>query len=102
MNDLFTKWFGSSWRTTIGGAMVGIPPLVFAAAQAASLTFGHWTLFALTLVAGIGALILGGNAKDAQVHSSVDQVEAKTATVEGKANASALVKAADAQVAAQK
>lgn len=102
MEALLVKFFGTSWRTTIGGAMVGIPPLVFAAAQAASITFGHWTLFVLTLVAGLGALILGSNAKDAQVHSTEAQVSASTATVTGNPQAPAMVKAADAQVAATK
>jgi hypothetical protein len=78
MNGLMTKLLGSSWRTTIGGAMVGVPPLVFAAAQAANITFGHWTLFALTLTTGLGALILGGNAKDQQVHSTAAQVQVAT------------------------
>ena len=71
-----TSVLGSSWRTTIGGALVGVPPLAFSAAQAAGIMFGHWTLFALTLAMGLGGLILGVTAKDAQVHSTAAQVDA--------------------------
>jgi hypothetical protein len=78
MNDFMTKLLGSSWRTTIGGALLGVPPVVFSAAQAAGITFGHWTLFALTLAMGLGGLVLGTNAKDAQVHSTAAQVDAAT------------------------
>jgi hypothetical protein len=78
MNDLMTKWFGSSWRSTVGGALLGVPPVIFSAAQAASITFGHWTLFALTLTMGLGGLIVGTNAKDKQVHSTTAEVDAAT------------------------
>lgn len=78
MNELMTKILGASWRTALGGGLLGIPPLVFSAAQTAGITFGHWTLFSLTLAMGLGGLIIGTNSKDKQVHSTADQVDAAT------------------------
>jgi hypothetical protein len=78
MNTFMTNLLGPSWRTTLGGALVGFPPIVYGAAQGAGISFGHWTLFALAMIAGLGGLILGTNAKDAQVHSTQAQVQAST------------------------
>jgi hypothetical protein len=54
------------------------------------------------IAGGVGVIGLGVVSKAFNVHSSLLQVEAKTATVENRPEAPALVKAADAQVAAQK
>jgi hypothetical protein len=75
MNDLLTQWFGSSWRSTIGGILIGIPPLVSSALVTANIPVGKWAGFAMTLSLGLGGLMLGVNAKDKQVHSTVAEVE---------------------------
>ena len=76
VNELFTKWFGSSWRSTLGGLLLGVPPLILSALGTANIPVGKWPSFAMTLSMGLGGLILGVNAKDRQVHSTVAEVEA--------------------------
>lgn len=78
MNDLLTKWFGSSWRSTLAGMLLGLPPVIVGASQSAGVTLGHGWLFALAMSSGLGALILGFNAKDKQVHSTAAQVDDAT------------------------
>jgi hypothetical protein len=76
MGELLTKWFGPSYRTSIGGILAAVPPLIIAAALATNITLGKWVMFALTLSISLGGLMLGINAKDRQVHSTVAEVEA--------------------------
>lgn len=78
MNDLLTKWFGSSWRSTLGGMLLGLPPVIMGAAQSANFALPHLAQFLLAISTGLGALILGFNAKDKQVHSTTAQVDAAT------------------------
>lgn len=78
MNDLLTKWFGSSYRTTIGGILIGIPPLISGALLSANIPTGKWGNFTLTLCLGLGGLMLGVNAKDRKVHSTVAEVTASS------------------------
>jgi hypothetical protein len=75
MNDLMTKLFGSSWRSTIGGILLGVPPLVQTAAMTAQISLGKWGAFAIALSMGLGSLVLGFSAKDAKVHSTAAQVD---------------------------
>ena len=56
--------------------MAGIPPIVIAAAAGASFPLPAWALFTLSIVAGVGALVTGLSAKDKDVHSTPEQVQA--------------------------
>lgn len=76
MNDLFTKWFGPSWRTSVGGFLVAFPPVVWAAASQVGVTLPKAVQLVLAVSVGLGGLFVGLNAKDKQVHSTPDQVEA--------------------------
>jgi hypothetical protein len=75
LSDLMTKWFGSSWRSTIGGILIGVPPLIAGALSGANIPVGKWVGFAMTISLGLGGLMLGTNAKDKQVHSTVAEVQ---------------------------
>lgn len=81
MNELMTKILGASWRSTLGGMLLGLPPVIVGAASSTGITLGHWANFALAISTGIGALILGFNAKDKQVHSTAAQVDDATKAV---------------------
>jgi hypothetical protein len=74
------KILGQNYKTTVGGAMVGIPPIVYSAFLAASITPSKWYTFTATLCMGLGGLILGTNAKDSTTHST--QAEVSNSTVQ--------------------
>ena len=82
--NFLVKLFGANWKTTIGGILVGVPPLVNGAALAASITLPKWEIFVATLAMGLGGLILGFNAKDATTHSTATQVQQATDKANGK------------------
>jgi arginine exporter protein ArgO len=89
-----------NYLTTIFGVMSGLPVIVLGVfSPGTSMALSPKLTQILMIVGGIGLVGLGVVSKAFNTHSSLAQVEAKTATVEGQANAPALVKAADAQVA---
>lgn len=69
-----------NWRTTLGGALIGIPQIIIGAGY--QLTPG-WLHF-LGLCTGGGALLLGMSAKDSSTHSNVLEVEKSTVTAISK------------------
>lgn len=71
-----------NWKTTLGGIMVSVPPLISAAGFVVSPTWNHW----LALCSGLGALLVGLAAKDATTHSTVAQVEKATVIQEKEDN----------------
>ena len=72
------NWLGQNWKTTIGGLLMGIPPILTAAFMAASIPVPKWEVFASTLAMGIGGLVLGTNAKDSTTHSTAAEVDQAT------------------------
>lgn len=76
MNDLLTKWFGASWRTSVGGFLLGFPPVVASAALGVGYSLPKPVQLILALSTGLGGMLLGMNAKDKQVHSNADEVAA--------------------------
>jgi hypothetical protein len=67
-----------SWKTTLGGILIGIPPLVQTAAMASGVSLGKWGAFAMSLLLGLGGLIVGLSAKDGDVHSTATEVDQAT------------------------
>jgi len=67
-----------NWKTTVGGFLIALPPLVAAAGFVISVSIQHW----LNLCSAVGGLLLGLAAKDASTHSTVAQVEKSTAEAE--------------------
>ena len=82
ISDWLTKVFGQNYRSTIGGIMLGVPPLITAGATEAGYHLKPFVLMILTIITGLGALVLGINTKDKQVHST--QAEVQAATIEQK------------------
>ena len=72
------NWLGTSPKTTIGGIMLGVPPVLNGALIAANITPPKWEIFASTLILGLGGFMLGISAKDATTHSTVEQVQTAT------------------------
>ena len=67
-----------NWKTSVGGILLGVPPLITAAGFSLTLPEQHW----MALCQGVGGFLLGLAAKDATTHSTVAQVE--VATLESK------------------
>ena len=88
--------------TTIFGVLAGLPVLVIASCQSAGVVLIASMTHILGITGAVGLIGLGIVSKAFNVHSTVDQVEASTATVTGVPNAPALVAAADKQVAGGK
>ncbi len=64
----------TNWMTTLAGVLAGIPPIILASAMAAGVVLSsHWT-FALSIVSGLGTLLIGLAAKDANTHSTPTQI----------------------------
>jgi hypothetical protein len=87
MNELMSKILGASWRTTLAGIaafLSGVPGFITALSSWAAHQPVNWREVGVS--AALAALGAGlANAKDAQVHSTLLQVETST------------VKAADAK-----
>lgn len=71
----------TNWKTSVGGLLAAVPPVVVAAGFVLSPSKQHW----LNLCQGIGVLLLGLSAKDSTTHSTITQVnkastDAKEAT----------------------
>ena len=69
-----------NWKTSVGGILLGVPPLIAAAGFVLTPAEQHWS----ALCQGVGGFLLGLAAKDATTHSTVAQVQ--TATIEEKVN----------------
>jgi cyanate permease len=87
---------------TIFGVMTGLPLLAYTSFNMYGITLSAKATHALALVAGLGAIGLGIWSKSVNTHSTPLQVAASGAEVTNQPNAPALVKQADAQVAAKK
>ena len=68
------KVFVVNWKTTVGGIMTAVPPVITAAGFVFSPNGQHW----LALCSGLGALLLGFSAKDASTHSTAQEVQQAT------------------------
>ena len=68
------EYFTANWRTTLGGLLAAVPPVITAAGFVLSPTKQHW----LALCQGIGVLLLGLAAKDSNTHSNLEQVREST------------------------
>lgn len=72
----------TNWRTTLGGILLGVPPVILASAMQANFTVtAKWT-FILLSISGIGGVFLGLSSKDADTHSTALEVEQATMKVE--------------------
>lgn len=71
----------TNWMTTLGGLLAGLPPIVITSFMSAGAPLGpRWTAV-LSIVGGVGTLLIGLAAKDANTHSTQDQIQAATAKV---------------------
>jgi ABC-type Fe3+ transport system permease subunit len=71
----------TNWKTTLGGILSAVPPVIVAAGFVLTLSEQHW----LALCQGVGALLLGLAAKDASTHSTVRETEIASAKEQDKA-----------------
>ena len=68
---------GANWMTTVGGLLAGIPPIILASGLVLS---PRWMQI-LSILGGVGVLLIGVAAKDANTHSTQAEVNASTADV---------------------
>jgi hypothetical protein len=78
LKEFLTNLLGQSYKTTIGGILLGVPPIIQSAAMSAGVSLGKWGAFIMALSMGIGGLMLGISAKDSTVHSTEAQVKVAT------------------------
>ena len=74
MNWQSVQPFLKNWRTSLGGLLIAVPPLITAAGFVLSLQAQHW----LALCQGLGALLVGLAAKDASTHSTQSEIAQAT------------------------
>jgi hypothetical protein len=67
-----------NWLTTLGGFLGGLPPIITGAAIAGRITLSSMTLFIVSIIGGLGTLLLGLSAKDAGTHSTMPEVQQAT------------------------
>ena len=67
-----------NWLTTLGGLLAGLPILII---NSGFVLTGKWPQI-LSIIGGLGALLIGLAAKDAGTHSTMAQVQASTAEAE--------------------
>lgn len=63
-----------NWKTSLGGILAALPPVITAAGFALTPTETHW----LNLCQGLGVLLLGLAAKDATTHSTAAEINQST------------------------
>ena len=68
---------GVNWLTTIGGILAGIPVVIINSGMVLPM---RWTQI-LSIVAGLGTLLIGLAAKDFNTHSTQAQVATSTQQV---------------------
>ena len=68
-----------NWMTTTGGLLGGIPAIIIGAAAAGHITLSPMWLFIVSIIGGVGTLLIGLSAKDAGTHSTMAQVQVSTA-----------------------
>jgi hypothetical protein len=95
------NWFKLNWKTNLTATVA----VIYSAQQFTSAVMAwenhqpaNWRTGVMSLVVAAGLYA----AKDGSTHSTEAQVQASTAVITNAPNAPALVKAADAQVAAKK
>ena len=99
MNKALTQ----NWLTSLFGSLAGLPAIVLGVfTPGGSMALPDPWTHILMVAGGVGIVGLGIVSKAFNVHSTIEQVEASQAVVDGKPEAPALVKAADAQVDAAK
>jgi ABC-type phosphate transport system permease subunit len=92
-----------NYLTALFGLLAGLPGIVLGVfAPGTPIALSPQLTRILLITGGVGLVGLGVVSKAFNVHSTEQQVMASQATVEGKPNAPALVKAADDQVAGTK
>jgi hypothetical protein len=67
-----------NWLTTLGGFLGGIPTIIIGAAVAGHITLSPLWLFIVSSIGGMGTLLIGLSAKDANTHSTQGQVQLST------------------------
>jgi drug/metabolite transporter (DMT)-like permease len=100
LNSVLT-YVKANWKTNLAAAaafLFSVPQFITAIQAWQNGQKADWRGAVVSLVIALGLAA----AKDGDNHSSLAQVEAKQATVEGKPNAPALVAAAQKQVEAGK
>jgi hypothetical protein len=65
----------SNWLTTIGGLLAGIPIIVI---NSGLMLAPKWTQI-LSIIGGLGTLMIGLSAKDASTHSTMAEIQKSTA-----------------------
>lgn len=70
--------FGQNWKTTIGGILLGVPPIIVSSAAGAGIHLNAITIMILGISTGLGGLMLGISAKDSNTHSTQEQVQSAT------------------------
>jgi hypothetical protein len=68
-----------NWMTTLGGFLAGIPAIIIGSGLVLT---PKWTQI-LSIVGGVGVLLIGLAAKDANTHSTQAQVTKATAEAQG-------------------
>lgn len=73
------KLLPTNYVTFIGGILAGLPPIILAAAMSSNFTLSSKVTFGLSVVQGIGTLVIGLAAKDWNTHSTQQQINEATA-----------------------
>ena len=97
MNSILA-YLKANWKTNLAAFAAfaySVPQFVAAVTAWQAGQKADWRAAVISLIVAAGLAV----AKDGSNHSTLAQVTAQQATVEGQPNAPALVKAADAQVA---
>jgi hypothetical protein len=71
----------SNWLTTLGGILGGLPTIILGAAMASNFPLSNKEAFLLSIMGGIGTLLIGFTAKDFNTHSTNVQIAQSTAKV---------------------
>lgn len=67
-----------NWMTTLGGILAGLPPLILTSFMSAGIPLSpKWTAI-MSVIGGLGALLIGLAAKDATTHSTAAEVAKAT------------------------
>jgi hypothetical protein len=96
------KYFTVNDLTTFFGTLAGLPLLVATSMTSMNITMTPLEIKILGFTGAIGLIGLGLVSKSVGTHSTVAQVEASSAVVQGQIDAPAKVIAADAEVAGKK
>lgn len=67
-----------NWRSTLGGLLAGIPIIVI---NSGLMLTPRWTQI-LSIIGGVGTLLIGLAAKDSTTHSTMQEVQKSTTKAE--------------------